>query len=464
MRMLEWIFPYRTCTRTIPENKVVWQRSCINEQLGKCPAPCIGKIPQHDYRKSIIQIVYFLKGKNDKVVAAFQQKMIHYSQKMQFEEAAAMRDKIENIKRLNRQQNMYFTDQKNRDVISIYQEDNKAAVAVLKIISGKLLNKEIYGMENVESESNAEILAAFLKQYYTQKMNKLPSQIILQEQPSDFETINDFLNHKLIIPHRGELKALQIISRENAYNYIEENKLRHIRKSSRTIIPVQELKEVLQLKKLPRKICCFDISTIQGTDTVASMVFFENGKPHKKNYRHFIINTVHGQDDYASLQEAISRFLAKLEQHEMPDLMVIDGGKGQLSSVSQIVKEAAPEIELIALAKQLEEIYLPHHKDSIMLAKTSSALRLLVRVRDEAHRFAVTFHRKRRTNRMLSSELDGIKGMGEDLKFLLLKEFGSIDEIKHANLVELMKIKGIGEIMARKIKESFLDDSIQNND
>jgi excinuclease ABC subunit C len=174
MRMLEWIFPYRTCGRTIPENEIIWERSCINEQLGKCPAPCIGKISKMEYRKTILQIIYFLKGKNEKVLESFQKKMFDYSQDMQYEKAASARDKIENIRRLNKQQNMFFTDQKNRDVIGIYKEENKAAVAVLKILSGKLLNKEIYGMENVETESNAEILEAFLKQYYSAKLNKLP--------------------------------------------------------------------------------------------------------------------------------------------------------------------------------------------------------------------------------------------------------------------------------------------------
>jgi excinuclease ABC subunit C len=269
--------------------------------------------------------------------------------------------------------------------------------------------------------------------------------------------LNDFLNHKLIIPQRGELKALQVISKENAFNYIEENKLRHMRKSDRTVIPVQELKDALQLKKLPRKMCCFDISTIQGTDTVASMVYFENGKPQKKKYRHFIIKTVQGQDDYASLQEAISRYLESLDKTDEPDLMVIDGGKGQLSSVCNLVTNHSSNIEIISLAKRLEEIYLPNHKESIILSKTSSALRLLIRLRDEAHRFAITFHRKRRTNRMLSSELDGIKGVGDEMKFLLLKEFGSIKEIKEANLVELMRIKGIGEKLAKKIKESLVE-------
>ena len=455
MRLLEWIFPYRTCKRNIPENQIIWDRSCINYQLGKCPAPCIGKISKKDYRRTISQIVHFLKGRNEIVVQHFQAKMNESAQKLDYEEAASFRDKIANIKRLNRYQNMYFTDLKNRDVIGIYKEENKAGIAILKILSGKLLNKEMYLMENLENEEKSEILEAFLTQYYTSKLTNLPSQIILPIDPSNLDSLNELFKNKLIIPQRGELRSLQLIAQENAYHYVEEDKLKYLRKSNRTIFPVKELKDNLKLNKLPRKMICFDISTIQGIDTVASMVFFENGKPKKKNYRHFIIQSVAGQDDFASMREALSRYLNKLDDNERPDLIVIDGGKGQLSSANKMLKESKREIEIISLAKRLEEVFIPNHNNSVLLSKSSAALRLLIQIRDEAHRFAITFHRKRRKIRMLSSELDDIKGIGEETKFMLLKKFGSVDNIRHASKEELAAVKGIGSKTAMQIHESL---------
>jgi len=452
VRMLEWIFPYRTCTRKIPEDAIIWKRPCINFQLGKCPAPCTGKIDKTEYRKIISNIIHFLKGRNEIVKESLRREMEKFSKKMQFEEAAKTRDRILNIQKFNRKQNMFFKDQKDRDVIGLYKEDNKAAIAVMKILSGKLLNKEIYAMNNVEEESSSEILAAFLKQYYADKLAKLPFKIIIQEKSDEFDQINEMLKKKLFIPQKGELKALQLISMENAFNYIEEQKLKYLRKSNRAIFPIKELKDKLNLKKLPRKMVCLDISTILGIDTVSSLVFFENGKPKKKNYLHFIIKTVSGQNDFASMAETLERYLKKIDDYERPDLIVIDGGKGQLNAANNILKELKiDDIEMISLAKRIEEVFFPESKRSVILPRSSSALRLLIHIRDEAHRFAITFHRKRRKTRFLTTELDKINGVGEKMKFQLLNEFGSIQGIRAASTEQLIKIKGIGKIQAEKI-------------
>ena len=299
-------------------------------------------------------------------------------------------------------------------------------------------------------------MEAFLKQYYAEKIEKLPHKIILQLKPDDFETLNFWLKNRLLIPQRGEMKALITISKENAFNYVEEQKLKYLRKSSRTIYPITELKEKLSLKKLPRKMVCFDISTIQGTDTVASLVFYENGKPKKKNYRHYIIKTVQGQDDFASLAETLQRYLIKIEEQEKPDLIIIDGGKGQLSSAFAVLKQMKlDKIEMISLAKRMEEVFLPDNSRSIILPRSSSALRLLINIRDEAHRFAINFHRKKRTNRTLASELDKISGIGTETKFLLLKELGSIEKIKKSSIERLTEIKGIGKNTAKKILDGL---------
>lgn len=454
LRLLEWIFPMRTCTRKIPSGKPVFKRSCMNYQLGKCTAPCIGKISIEEYGKNVNALIQFIKGRNQDVISDLTIRMKECSDKLNFEEAAKFRDKIENIQKLNRSKNMFFTDEKNRDIIGVYQEGNKAAVAVLKILSGKLLNKEIYALNNTEGTTLAQIMEAFLKQYYSSKLEELPFRIFLQIEPDDLLTINKWLKNKLIIPKKGDNKALISIAKENAFNFVEEEKLKYLRKSNRTIFPIKELKDKLNLSKLPRKMICIDISTIQGTDTVSSLVFFENGKPKKKNYRHFIMKTVEGQDDFASMEETMRRYLNKIEENEKPDLIVIDGGKGQLRKSYNTLKEMKIEnIEMISLAKRIEEVFLPGGKSSIILPRNSSALRVLVKIRDEAHRFAITFHKKRRKKRTLKSELDTILGVGEQTKFSLLKKFGSVDNIRNASITELMSVKGIGEKSATMILE-----------
>ncbi|MEA2096748.1 MAG: excinuclease ABC subunit UvrC [Candidatus Cloacimonadota bacterium] len=454
MRILEWIFPIRTCTRNIPEGEPAFKRPCMNFQLGKCSAPCVGNISREEYKKNVTALIRFIKGRNQDVISDLTLRMKEYSSKLNFEEAAKFRDKIGNIQKLNRSKNMFFTDEKNRDVIGVYQEGNKAAVAVLKILSGKLLNKEIYSLNNTEGTTLAQIMEAFLKQYYSSKLKELPFRIFLQTEPEDLETLNKWLKNKLITPKKGDNKALITIARENAFNFVEEEKLKYLRKSNRTIFPIKELKDKLNLNKLPRKMICIDISTIQGIDTVSSLVFFENGKPKKKNYRHFIMKTVKGQDDFASMEETMKRYLIKIEENEKPNLIVIDGGKGQLSKSYNTLKEMKIEgIEMISLAKRIEEVFLPGSKSSIILPRNSSALRVLVKIRDEAHRFAITFHRKRRKKRTLISELDSISGVGEQTKFTLLKKFGSVENIRNSSMTELISVKGIGEKSASIILE-----------
>jgi len=453
-RMLEWIFPYRTCKRNIPEGDPIYERACINYQMGKCPAPCIGKISKQDYRKSIKRIIDFLNGKNQEIIDEIKDEMLKQSKDMKFELAAKSRDMIQNIQKVSNSRRYFFDDRKNRDVVAIYKEEGNAAVSVLKILSGKLLNKEIYALNNVANSDLPELMEAFLQQYYALKLDNLPHQILVEVKPSNLDEIDTSLVKKIHVPERGELKALMVMARENAFNYVEEQKLRHLRKNSRTIFPVTELKDKVGLKKLPRKMICVDISTIQGTDTVSSLVYFENGKPKKKNYRHYIMKTVTGQDDFASMAETLTRFLEKVKtgDEEKPDLVVIDGGKGQLSSAYAILKEMKlDDIEMISLAKRMEEVFLPGQSGSIFLPRSSSALRLLVNIRDEAHRFAVTFHRKRRSSRTLISDLDRISGVGEKLKFQLLNVFGSVENLKKATLEELTTVKGVGKKMAEKL-------------
>ncbi|HOV15901.1 MAG TPA: excinuclease ABC subunit UvrC [Candidatus Cloacimonadota bacterium] len=456
LRFLEWIFPLRNCTRKIPADKIIYTKACINHQLGKCLAPCIGGVTQSDYMKIVEIMLHFFKGMHQEIVDYFRSEMLKASEEQKYELAAGYRDKIRELEKIAKRQTVYYHDNRNIDIIGFYQEQTIVIVVVLKMINGKLIRQENYPLSQTESYEPAEILASFLKLYYADK-EELPQEILLPLEPSDFSALSEWLGNRLFLPRRGEKAKLIAMAKRNAFNLAEEQKLAHLKKANRTIKPIQELKEKLNLPKLPRKIICLDISTIQGSDTVSSAVFFLNGKPFKKNYRRFIIKSTATQNDFAAMAETMSRYLNEIKNNPdlMPDLIIIDGGKGQLSSVKNILDEANVKIPVISLAKRLEEVFTPDSSESIILSKSSLALRLLTNIRDEAHRFAINFHRQRRSQRTLISELEDIEDIGEKTKFLLLKSLGSVDAIRNATFEDLIAIKGIGEATATKIINYF---------
>ncbi|HOU72435.1 MAG TPA: excinuclease ABC subunit UvrC, partial [Candidatus Syntrophosphaera sp.] len=331
LRNFEWIFPIRTCSRVIPADKVRFRQACINHQLGKCPAPCIGAVSQADYMRVVMRQMSFFEGKHQEVLDELRAEMNGLSEELKFEQAAKTRDRILAIERIQKRQVVYSPDARNTDVIGFYQEDKIAVCVVLRIMSGMVVNREDYPLGNTENDTPEEALAAFIKLYYSRR-DELPDEILLPLEPAEFEELNSWLGGKLSLPQRGEKSKLLAMAKRNAFQLIEERKLAHIRRANRTVFPIQELKEKLALPKLPRKMVCMDISTIQGTDTVSSAVFFENGKAKKKFYRHFIIRDVDTQNDYAALQETLTRFLGETARDEslLPDLIIIDGGKGQL--------------------------------------------------------------------------------------------------------------------------------------
>lgn len=457
LRDLEWIFTLRTCSRTIPVEGVRFTKACINYQLGKCPAPCIGRIDVAGYGKIVKRVLAFFGGRYQEVADEIRAEMLSLSEELKFEQAAKARDRLLAIERIQKRQTVFYTDGRNADIIGCYLEENTAFCVVMRMQNGAIVNQESYPMANVEHSDEAQVLAAFLKLYYTDH-EELPQEIMLPTQPADYEELNIWLKGKLLLPQRGERSRLLAMAKRNAFHLVEERKLAHLRKSSRTVYPIQELKERLELPKLPRKMVCMDISTIQGSDTVSSAVFFENGKPKKKLYRHFIIRSIDTQNDFAALQETFTRFLTEIDKEPdmKPDLFVIDGGKGQLSSCQSILAVSQyPDIPIISLAKRAEEVYVPKASDSIILPRSSSALRLLTSIRDEAHRFAITFHRSRRSRRTLVSELEAIKGVGEKTKFLLLKELGSVANIAEASVETMISVKGVGAKTAQVVYDYF---------
>lgn len=455
LRDLEWIFPLRSCNRNIP--KIKYKQPCMNFQLGKCPAPCIGNISQKDYAKTVNQLLRFFNGRYTELLDELRTEMQNASAELRFEEAGKFRDRIIAIERIQKRQSVFNVEGGNIDIIGFYREEKRAVCVILKMKNGAIIHQENYPLTNLDYEEPDSILASFLQLYYADR-EEMPEEVLLPFAPKDMDKLNSWLGNKLQIPQRGEKTKLIAMAKTNAFNIVEESKLAHLRKANRTIFPVQELKEALKLPKLPRKIVCMDISTIQGSDTVSSAVFFENGKSKKKYYRHFIIRSIETQNDYAAMQETMARFLTetKKEPQMKPDLIVIDGGKGQLSASEQILRASGiNDISIIALAKRAEEVFVPGNEQSIILPRSSSALRLLINIRDEAHRFALSLHRKRRSRRTLESELESISGIGEKTKFLLLKELGSVENIANANRETLSKIKGIGPKIAEKIYNHF---------
>ncbi len=457
LRDFEWLFPIRDCKRNIPIGKVIFDKACINYQLGKCTAPCIGKISQGQYMVIVNKLIRFFEGKYDELLQEYQEEMNQLSAELHFEEAAKIRDRIIAIQRIQTRQIVFFADRRNIDIIGLYQEEKDAVAVVIRMLEGSIINQENYPLKNISLDSQESILASFLKLYYSQK-EELPQEILLPFAPDDYDAINQWLQNKLVLPQRGEKSKLIAMAKRNAFHLVEERKLAHLRKANRTIYPIQELKEALALSKLPRRIVCMDISTIQGTDTVSSAVFFINGKPKKKFYRHFIIRDIETQNDYAALQETLRRFMDEIDKDQdmKPDLFIIDGGKGQLSATNEILQDSPyRDISIVSLAKRAEEIFLPGRSESVILARSSSALRLVTSIRDEAHRFAINFHRKRRSKRTLTSELEEIPGIGEQTKFLLLKALGSVENVRSAELETLTSIKGIGPKTAQNIHDFF---------
>ncbi len=455
LNLLEKIFKLRTCNKYIPKKvhkKISDDRACLNFQINKCEAPCIGNISYEEYRERINQVVLFLKGKTDDIISQVRSQMEKAAVNQQYEKASQYRDQILEISHVTKKQIMSNQSLSDADVIGIARYESECCSVILKIRYGKLIKKEHYFLENTEQEKLALILSRFITHYYNYRED-IPPILMIQQEPEDSQLLEELLKTKIHIPQRGDKKKLLDMAIHNAFLLVEEKKLAHIKSSQRTIFAVKELKERLHLTQLPRKIAAFDVSNLFGKEAVASMVFFDNGKPKKSQYRRFKIKLVPGIDDYKMMNEAVSRYLAHLDDDNVdkPDIILIDGGKGQLSAAEKALKNTTHSISLFSLAKRLEEIFKPGKKEPIIIPKTSYALKLLQQIRDEAHRFAITYHKNLRDKKTHYSELDGIYGIGEKRKMLLLSYFGSVQKIRDATIGDLSSVPGISEKIAHKI-------------
>lgn len=464
LRMINKIFKIRSCTYFI-NDEVIKQKKikvCLDYHIKKCDGPCEGLVSERDYGEMVNQVLKVLKGKSNLLIDELKEEMMKASNQLNFEKAGEIRDKIEQLKVYSEKQKIVSTDFEDKDIFSVAVEAKDVACTILNIRNGRLVGKRQLKLNADTNEDITNIYNASLKFYYGEYV-EIPKNIIIEVFPSDSDILLEWLNSKadkkvkFIVPKiQSEAKSLLNMCKQNAILQLKDIQLQRMKKDGNLPYVLSSLKRDLRLSALPRKIECFDISNLQGTDTVASMVVFVDGKPKKSLYRKYIIKTVDGPDDFASMQEVIERRYKRLKEvnEPLPDLIMVDGGKGQLSSAVEILDALGfRKYQIIGLAKRLEEIFFPGISEAQTIPKTSSSLKLLQHLRDEAHRFAITFHRKRRDGRTLQTELTEIKGIGEKVAEKLLQNFNSISEIKIATEEELTKV--VGKAKAKLIFEFY---------
>jgi excinuclease ABC subunit C len=452
LRMINQIFRIRSCKLNITPEAVEKKKFkiCLDYHIKKCDGPCEGLVTGPEYAEMVNEVVKVLKGKTDDLIADLNRKMDNLVAELEFEKAAEIRDKISQLKAISEKQKIVSDDFEDRDIIAAAFEGKDSTASILNIRNGKLVSKKQLRLSIETEEELADIYSALIKFYYADYV-EVPKEIVVETEPADCDTINEWLNLKssrkvkITVPQRGSLRSLVKMCKQNAILQLKELQLQKMKNQGGVPYPVSALQRDLHLKELPRKIECFDISNLQGTDTVASMVVFEEGKPKKSQYRKYIIKEADGPDDFLSMREVIRRRYSKLKEENgiLPDLIMVDGGKGQLSSAVEVLDELGfTDYNIIGLAKRLEEVFHPGKSDPETISKTSSGLRLLQQIRDEAHRFAITFHRSRRSKRTIKTELTDIRGIGESTANLLLKEIGSIQSIKESSLDKLASVVG----------------------
>lgn len=458
LKIISRAFAIRKCNSKIKEGQKP-ARPCLNYSMGLCTAPCAGYISKADYRKSVDEVINFLKGDTKFVKEILFQKMEIASEAQNYEKAIEIRNEIKSLNNLKQRYETQFPSLFSQDVVGYYNTGTNCCITILIVRNGKLMGAENFALTNLEEFE--DIATTFLTQYYSNR--EIPKNIVLPAKIADLSDFEQFLSQKsgqkvkIIVPEKGKNKKLVSLAIANGKEYLEKSLGLLKTREMKTIGAIERLSKVLNLSSVPYRIECYDISHIGGTNSVASMVVFLNGEPAKKHYRKFNIKTVEGNDDFASMQEVLDRRLNELQNSKddsfssMPNLIVLDGGKGQLSSVLEIWRNRGIEIPLCSLAKQDEEIFIPYQSEAIHLVKSDVALQVLQRIRDEAHKFAITFHRSKRTKNMAKSKLDEVKGIGRVKKQLLFEKFGSIENIKNATIQELMLINGITEIQAKEI-------------
>ena len=472
---LRRIFPYLTCDREITGKD---PRACLYYDIKLCTGPCIGAVTRDEYRNTLDELCHFLEGKSDEVLIDLESKMNEAAETMQFERAAVLRDQLKSLRHIVERQKVISNAQNDQDVLAFARDKGDACVQIFLIRQGKLIGREYFVLEGAEDEETHQVMAEFLTQFYDDAAYVPPEVVLPVEiEAQEASIIAQFLKQKrgaqvtLNVPKEGPSADLVKLAADNAMETLTALKAQWDADSHRAEQALKEVADGIGLNALPARIECFDISNTQGTNSVASMVVFINGIPRKSDYRKFNIKTVDGPNDFESMREALTRrfrryFDAKAAEPQpgqkidpsfsmLPDLLIIDGGKGQLGVAVEVLQsyELSGQVPVCGLAKQQEEIFLPGRPDSILLPRQSQGLYLVQRVRDEAHRFAITAHRAKRAKTGIASQLDEIPGVGPARRRTLLKQFGSLEGIRTASVDELAQVSGIPREVAIAIKE-----------
>ena len=478
LSLLKKLFPYRSCTKTITGTDV---RPCLDYHIHRCVGPCIGAVDKREYGDVIDQVVLFLEGKTNKVVGSIKKRMLEAADSLEFEKAAVLRDQLTAIEKVNEGQKVLHLTSENADVIATAPGPREAWVEVFFIRQGKLIGRDNFLMAGTQDDDPDKILTAFVKQFYD-ATPYVPPRILVQHPLEEPDGIVKWLREKrrgsvrVHVPQRGEKRRLVEMVAENAAQGLEQLRVKQLSDTAAMDAAMSELQEALSLPYPPKRIECYDISNIQGTNSVGSMVVFEDAKPKKAHYRRFKIKSVEGVDDYSMMREMLTRRFKRLSQSRRPrdadslqaanpkttgssswgiepDLVLIDGGKGHLGAALQVFLELGiNDIPLASLAKENEELFIPMMSEGIVLPRNSQGLYLVQRARDEAHRFAVTFHRERRSKKSVQSALDLVPGIGPKRKRMLIRRFGSLRGVSNASIEEIAAVPGMTLTLARNVK------------
>ncbi|MBT5591052.1 MAG: excinuclease ABC subunit C [Gemmatimonadetes bacterium] len=459
------IFPVRSCRYDLPDPKV---KLCMEFQIHRCEGPCEGLVSQADYQKSVHQAVRFLRGDKSTVIRELRERMADASQALKFEVAARCRDQIEALETYQHRQKMVLEEQVDRDIIGLARHDDEACCTILEVREGRVIGDKHHFLGGVIDATDAAIISAFIRQFYLHS-DFIPRQVHVSVSLPDQDELSEWLSSKSDVKvtvaafQRGLKARAQELAVSNAVHMLEERRLKREALRDRVPQSVHALRRDINSPQLPRRIEGIDISNFQGTDTVGSLVVMVDGKPKRSEYRHFRIRSEsdRGPDDFASIHEVVTRRVSGLRKRgePLPDLLMIDGGKGQLSSAVDALRQLdVYDLPVVGLAKRLEEVFVPGQSEAILLPRASASLRLLQVLRDEAHRFAVTHHRKLRTKRTIASSLDNIPGIGPKRRQALLREFGSVRQLREAAPEKIASVKGVSLKLAHQLKEHLRPD------
>lgn len=460
LEIIRNIYPIRNCNTDIAKAIKNNTRPCLNHHIKKCVGPCTGNVSKEEYKKMIDEILLFLSGKEETLIKILKEKMDACAMEFNFEEAAIYRDKIKNLEEIMEKQKIDASSSDvNQDIIALARTEEEACVQVFFIRNGKIIGREHFILEGVTGSTSDSVLGSFVKQFYMEQ-EYIPKEIIIDEEIEDHYILQEWLSHKkgskvtIKIPQKGEKKNLVDMVRRNAMEYL--NKFCHLNKQKyeKSIGALTQLTELLKLEAVPKRIEAYDISNIQGVDSIGTMVVFTDGKKDKKEYRRYKIKTIVGPDDYGSMAEIVER---RIKHGNLPDLILLDGGKGQVSAVQKVLNDNDLQIPLWGMFKDDKHRTkgLVNKSEEIVLDKTTNLYRFIASIQEEVHNYAITYHRSLRKKSITKSVLDEIAGIGETRKKNLLSHFKSIENIKAATFEELLEVESINKTAAENIYNYF---------